>query len=116
MINYFPDYEQQCKCCGKGGLEEVFLGKLIQARRNANIPFVLNSAFRCKKHNTKIKGAKYSRHLKGIAADIKCRSSIKRFIIIDSLIKSGMSRIIIYPTFIHVDNSETKHRKVIWSK
>ncbi len=116
MLNYFTENEQSCNCCGEGRLEDVFLGKLNQARRNAGIPFVLNSAFRCEKHNTKVKGAKYSRHLKGIAADIKCKSSIRRFIIIDSLIKSGMSRIIVYPTFIHADDSKTERRKIIWSK
>ena len=55
-----------------------------------------------------------SSHQKGIAADIKSRSSRNRSAILDGLIKAGFTRIGIGKTWIHVDNDPLKARRVTW--
>ena len=114
MLNYFTSKEQSCNCCGEGKLEDIFLGKINQARRTADIPFKVNRAFSCVEHNLKVGGSKTSSHPKGLAIDIHCTSSIKRFIIIEALMKSGITRIGVYRNFIHADYDLDKPQNVIW--
>jgi len=114
MRNYFSAKEQSCNCCEGGSLDERFLERLNRARRIADIPFKVNRAFSCVTHNRKIGGSPTSSHLDGLAVDIHCTSSIKRFIIMDALIKSGITRIGVYDNFIHADYDLSKPQKVIW--
>jgi len=116
MFNYFSKKEQSCNCCNEGELEDTFLGKLNQARRIADIPFKVNRAFSCVKHNLNVGGSPTSSHPKGLAIDIHCTSSIKRFIIIDALIKARITRIGVYKNFIHADYDLDKPQNVIWYK
>lgn len=116
MLNFFSKKEQSCNCCNKGKLENSFLGKLNQARRIANIPFNINRAYSCPEHNLKIGGSPTSSHIKGLAIDIHCTSSIRRFVIIDALIGCGITRIGVYKNFIHADYDQDKPQNVIWYK
>jgi len=95
-------------------MDETFLSMLEQARAEANIPFIINSGYRTQKHNKKIGGVKSSSHLKGLAADIKCVDSRSRFIMLNSLISAGFTRIGIAKTFIHVDFDVDKSSMVYW--
>jgi len=95
-------------------MDETFLSMLDEARNEANIPFKINSGYRTIKHNKKIGGVKSSSHLKGLAVDIKCIDSRSRFIIVNSLINAGFTRIGIAKTFIHVDCDIDKSAQVIW--
>ena len=69
-----------------------FLAKLDEAREYANIPFI-----------------------KGLAVDIKVNDSRQRFLVLDSLIAVGFTRIGIAGTFIHVDSDFDKSQNVIWT-
>jgi zinc D-Ala-D-Ala carboxypeptidase len=96
-----------------------FVRKLDEARELAGVPFKINSGFRTKEHNVYLekKGyhvAKNSSHLKGLAADISTKDSKTRFLIVDSLIKVGFTRIGIGKTFVHVDSDVTKSQSVLW--
>ena len=91
-----------------------FLDKLDRARGIAKIPFRISSGYRTEEHNKKVKGVKNSAHLKGLAADIRCKRSRDRFIIVAALMEVGFTRIGIGKTFIHVDSDETKAQVVIW--
>lgn len=95
-------------------MDKTFLSMLEDARIKANIPFKINSGFRTKNHNTKVKGVKDSSHLKGVACDIACSDSRSRFIILTALLDAGFTRIGIANSFIHVDCDVDKPINVIW--
>ena len=93
-----------------------FIFKLQEARRIANIPFLITSGYRTKEHNEKVEGVKNSAHMVGKAADIACHISVNRFRIVTALLAAGFTRIGIYPTYIHVDDSQNKPSRTIFLK
>lgn len=114
MKNYFSRKEEWCPCCKQGGLLPDFRDKLNRAREIADIPFSLNSAFRCESHNKDVGGSCTSSHLVGCAVDIRCSDSRDRYLILNALMQVGFNRIGIAKTFIHVDDDLTKPSGVIW--
>lgn len=115
---YFKPAEFDCKCgaCNMGysDMDVQFVQKLDLARSIAKTAFVITSGFRCFDHNRRVGGIEESAHLTGNAADIACTRSHERFLIVSALLKVGFDRILIYDTFIHVDNDKTKPTKVLW--
>jgi uncharacterized protein YcbK (DUF882 family) len=99
---------------GLANMNEQLVQKLDLARAIAKTPFGINSAMRCEAHNRKDGGIEDSAHLTGNAVDIRCTNSHKRFLIVAALLHVGFKRVLIYDTFIHVDNDETKPQKVLW--
>ena len=91
-----------------------FLNKLDEAREYANIPFIINSAYRSPTHKESLKNPTSS-HIKGLAVDISVKDSITRFKVLDALIAVGFTRIGIAGTFIHVDLDLDKSQNVIWT-
>ena len=73
-LTYFKLEEFECSCCGEMGMDMGFLHKLDLARGLAKTPFIINSGYRCKKHNKNVGGKETSSHLKGKAVDIKVKS------------------------------------------
>ncbi len=120
MIDRFPEYikdsEAACPCCG--AMPKLpFVLKIYAARIIAGIPFSFSSFFRCKKHNKKIRGAPGSAHPLGVACDIRCTNSRKRFIIMDALIKVGFQFIEVANKHIHVDDKvRPGGQRIIWGK
>ena len=106
MSRYFKKIEEN--------MNVDFLAKLDKAREYANIPFVINSAYRGPEHPLSIKNPTSS-HIKGLAVDIKAKDSRTRFLILDALIQVGFTRIGIADTFIHVDSDLDKSQNVIWT-
>ena len=89
--------------------------KLQKARDIARIPFVINSGFRCPKHNKDIGGKPGSSHIKGLAVDIRCEDDKARFKIVAALLAAGLTRVGIAPTYIHVDDDLlTKNPERMW--
>lgn len=122
MINYFNYYEFDSPLQEGSGqlMDKGFLFMLNNARHIANIPFKITSGFRVEADIERLKKEGYkvspnSSHLKGYAADIAVQSSNARFLIIDSLLKAGFTRIGIANKFIHVDNDPDKPANVIWT-
>lgn len=71
LTQNFTDTELACPCCQKCAMNLFFLRALQHVRTQCERPFVINSGFRCEKHNKSIKGAAvHSRHRYGMAADI----------------------------------------------
>ena len=109
-----------CKCgkCGKGymQMEDELLDKLFEARRLANVPFIINSAFRCVAHNTAVGGKPDSAHLRGYAVDIRYANSNQKFEMIAALIKVGFTRIgdNVTHSFIHVDCDPSLPQRVFF--
>mgnify|MGYP003656016932 CR=1 FL=1 len=86
MSKYFKNIEDN--------MNEDFLAKLDEAREYANIPFIINSAYRSPEHP---------------------EDSRTRFLILDALLAVGFNRIGIADTFIHVDSDLDKSQSVIWT-
>ena len=95
-------------------MEQSFLNMIDSARGKACTPFVINSGYRCLKHNFDVGGAGNSSHTLGLAADIKCTESRERSLIISALYDVGFNRMGIAKTYIHVDFDLLKDRNVTW--
>ena len=86
-------------------MNEDFLFRLDYARHKANTPFVITSGYRSEAHNNKVsKIGERSPHRRGLAADISTTNSRSRFLILQSLMGAGFTRIGIGKDFIHVDS------------
>ena len=113
-----PDLE------GSGSnMNYTFLEKLDQARGLAGIPFKITSGYRTEAYQDDLTRRGYktakkgtSPHLKGLAADISVKDSRQRYIVINSLLLAGFTRLGIGDNFIHVDLStyEGHRQNVIW--
>lgn len=95
-------------------LKPELVRMLDKARGYAGIPFVITSGYRSKAHNKRVGGVPNSAHTKGLAVDLRARTSKDRFTIISALIKAGFSRIGIGRTFIHADIDSSKSAQVAW--
>ena len=123
-MKWFKDGEFRCRCCGglppdaqeniRALVEEV----LDPVREAFGGPIVVNSGYRCERHNAAVGGVRNSQHLRGEAADIapagfKIQDS--GFRIQDSRFKAELERLkeiiiengrfdqlIDYGTFLHV--------------
>jgi zinc D-Ala-D-Ala carboxypeptidase len=95
-------------------MQADFLTKLVEARKEANIPFHITSGFRTPVHNKKVKGEKNSAHLRGYAADIAAPTSLDRYTIITAALKVGFNRIGVGKTYVHLDNDPTLPPNVMW--
>lgn len=102
-MKYFILDEFKCKCCGIQHMDGIFLAMLDNARDHANVPFQINSGYRCEKHNQEV-GSTSKNHTSGKAADIACTSGPVRLKIIMGLIRAGFRRIGIKKTFVHCDS------------
>ena len=107
MSKYFKNIEEN--------MDVDFLAKLDKAREYADLPFIINSAYRSPEHNAKVGGKPGSSHIKGLAVDISAKDSRTRFLILDALFAVGFTRIGIADSFIHVDSDIDKSQNVIWT-
>ena len=113
--DYFPEKPWACKCgCGYDNIDSLLVNMLNMARYYANTAFVITSACRCTAHNFDEGGKDNSSHLTGLAADIRCLHSHKRYKIMRGLDKAGFKRIGMAKTFIHVDVDDTKPQPCVW--
>tara|TARA_R110002110_G_scaffold5379_1_gene27826 strand:- start:146 stop:469 length:324 start_codon:yes stop_codon:yes gene_type:complete len=106
MSKYFKNIEDN--------MNVDFLAKLDEAREYANIPFIINSAYRSPTHPESIKNPTSS-HIKGLAVDISARDNSTRGAVLEALRAVGFNRIGIASTFIHVDLDVEKSQNVTWT-
>lgn len=104
-MKYFTLSEFDCQCCGQSQMDLDFVHKLDKAREIAHTAFIINSGYRCPKHNAAI-GSTSENHPSGHAADIACDNGPERLKILTGLIQAGFKRIGIRKDFIHVDDME----------
>ena len=117
MLKYFnysefdsPDVQ------GSGQLmDKSLLEMLDEVRDKFDKPMYITSGYRTEKHNTKVGGTPNSSHLRGLAVDIACSSSVDRYHLINCLLDVGFKRIGIANSFIHVDIDKEKAKEVIWT-
>jgi len=76
---------------------------------------LVNSGFRCTKHNKEVGGVPSSAHTKGEAADIACTDSHKRYLLLRAAIKV-FKRIEVGSEWLHMDEDETLPTEVVFLK
>lgn len=113
-MKYFEKLEFRCPCCKKVDMNADFLNLLDRARDLAGIPFIINSGYRCWTHNKMSGGSASSSHLKGLAVDIRAKTSGQKYLIVKGLLDVGITRIGISDKFIHADVDKAKDREVLW--
>ena len=70
MTEHFSDKELVCKCgCGKQNMQVSFMAQLEGLRMAYDKPIILNSAYRCQRHDRAIGGAGV--HPEGRAIDAR---------------------------------------------
>lgn len=116
LNKYFHSDEFVCKCgCGIFNLDPDFLKWLTEARRIADVPFIINSGCRCPSHNYIVGGATLSPHLtteaiKARGADVKAETVVIMSAILRGALMAGIQGIAIGVNYIHLD---TKGRRMI---
>ena len=115
-LDYFKMKEFMCPCgCKQNDMKKEFLEMIDLARYYSQIPYKLNSGFRCQDHNDSLsQSKKTSSHIKGYAADIHCVDSKSRALILGGLMEAGFTRIGIAKTFLHADCDPDKPMGVVW--
>ncbi|MBU2118765.1 MAG: hypothetical protein KJ954_14350 [Alphaproteobacteria bacterium] len=112
MKSYFTDAELKCPCCWKLVMDQDFLEKLNQARELAGFAFSVDSGYRCEKHNAEV-GSTSTNHTRGKAADIICPDGYQKYVMVRSMIITGLLGIGIGKDFLHVDTNRTM--PAIWT-
>lgn len=105
QLTYFrPDEFSRCSpSCSLSDMDKGFMTLLDNARSLADVPFVLNSAFRSSEWDISKGRSGTGYHTKGRAVDIACSDSSSRSRIVRACLCLGLS-CGISRTFIHVDN------------
>lgn len=113
---YFKEKEfQACTPpCSLQDMNQETMNRLDRAREIADIPFVINSAYRSpaweKAHGRTGDGAHPHRR----AVDIRCNTPQNRMKIVSALLIAGFRRIGIGKTYVHADDDPKKAQDVIW--
>lgn len=102
------------KDSGEKYMQKEFLRVLTEVRIAADIPFKINSGYRTIKHNKKVGGSKDSAHTNGYAVDIVANTSATRFKIVQAALATGITRIGIGKTYVHLDTDPTLPQGVMW--
>ena len=110
-MKWFKEKEFACKCCGqlpplaRENVKALVREVLDPVRERLGMPIVVNSGYRCEKHNKDVGGVRNSQHLRGEAADIHCQDNEK---LKQLIIENGkFDQLITYPTFLHVSYKRT---------
>lgn len=105
------------------GLDPTFVEKLEKARELAGIPFIISSGYRSPEKNQSVIGAvPDSSHTKGLAVDLRVRTSRETALIIDAAKSAGIDRRGIYvdsywnPRHVHIDVDPEKVTEVLFIK
>lgn len=113
-MKYFREGEFACKCCGllppsvRENIEALVDNVLDPARQKFGGLVLVNSGYRCPKHNAEVGGVARSQHLVGEAADVVPIENGKLKIenlqgLARIIVENGrIDQLILYPTFIHV--------------
>lgn len=106
-MKWFTEKEFKCRCCGRvaypENIEALVNNVLDPAREKLGMPIMVNSGYRCPKHNAEVGGVQGSQHLVGEAADVSAGSTQANERLAKIIEENGRyDQLIIYPTFLHV--------------
>jgi uncharacterized protein YcbK (DUF882 family) len=105
--------EFACKCCGKVEVDKKLV-TLLQDMRDIVGPLVIESGYRCEKHNAEVGGGKNSAHLRGKAADIRCYTPRLRYDLL-CVVPTRFTRFGVGENLIHVDVDDSLDQDVAWT-
>lgn len=101
----------------KDGSQVVFIDTHLVAildilRNQVGKPVYINSGYRTPTRNKEVGGAKYSYHMRGMAADIRISGMTAKEIAnkLNAIIPDECG-IIVYSTWVHIDTRTKKYRK-----
>lgn len=116
-IKYFKPSEFDSpdeKGSGGTGMNEDFVRLLDELRSLLGRPLIITSGYRTATLNSDIGGSPQSKHLEGIAADIRAYNGYERATIVDKALDLGFKGIGVYDKHIHLDTRGQKFA-VMWS-
>jgi uncharacterized protein YcbK (DUF882 family) len=115
LTKNFSYSEFECRCgCKFNSVQIDLVTRLQRVRDEWKWPIRINSGSRCETHNDWEGGTIESSHLIGMAADIKCNQSAKRYALLPIILKH-FPRIGVGEDFIHVDVNPDKYQDVLWT-
>lgn len=102
--------EIDCKCLNKSCQHILISDRLLKSyvtlRKLINLPFTINSGYRCPQHNLSAGGATLSRHMSGEAIDVSSKNILEVFDeehLKDLITFSEFTFYKFYKTFVHLD-------------
>ena len=110
---HFKVQEFACKDGSQVVFIDDYLVSILDILRNqVGKPVYINSGYRTPTRNKAINGAKYSYHMRGMAADIRVEGMTAKEIAnkLDKIIPNECG-IIVYSTWVHIDTRTKKYRK-----
>lgn len=110
---HFKVKEFACKDGSKVVFIDSYLVSILDILRNqVGKPVIINSGYRTPEWNKKCDGARYSYHMRGMAADIRINGMSPKGIA-DKLNKiiPNECGIIVYKNWVHIDTRTSKYRK-----
>jgi len=115
LTEHFDLNEFRCPCCGDV-IESAAraLAEQLEPVRAEYGPILIWSGYRCPRHNAKVGGRLFSKHLTGQAADIAVSSDADRYSLLTELVKNGFRRLGIAARYIHADNADARP-PMIWT-
>ena len=112
-MKHFKRSEFACKCgkCESIAVDYELVEVLDDLREHFGRPVVVTSGYRCIEHNRAIGGAESSKHMLGIASDIRCvgvtPNAIYNYLDGKYPNKYGLGK---YNAWVHVDVRQDKAR------
>lgn len=97
-------------CCDCTYIDEELVSLLEQIRTHFQAPVLINSGYRCQKHNRSVGGATASQHLKGKAADVRV-AGVLPIQVAQFARQCGAGGVGLYDNFVHVD---TRKGNAFW--
>lgn len=110
---HFKVKEFACRDGSQVVFIDSYLVSILDILRNqVGKPVIINSGYRTPTHNAKVDGAKYSYHMRGMAADIRIKNMTAKEIAnkLNKIIPDECG-IIVYNTWVHIDTRTKKYRK-----
>ncbi len=110
-MKWFKEKEFACRCCGelpplaRANVRALVDEVLDPVREKLGKAIVVNSGYRCPRHNAAVGGVRNSQHLRGEAADIVLvnGSGLRVQDLADAIKEHGVfDQLIVYPGFVHV--------------
>lgn len=110
---YFKVKEFACKDGSQVVFIDSYLVSILDILRNqVGKPVIINSGYRTPGRNKEVNGAKYSYHMRGMAADIRINGMSAKEIAnkLNKIIPNECG-IIVYKNWVHIDTRTSKYRK-----
>lgn len=110
---YFKVKEFACQDGSQVVFIDGYLVSILDILRNkVGKPVIINSGYRTPTRNKEVGGAKYSYHMRGMAADIRINGMSAREVAnkLNAIVPDECG-IIVYSTWVHIDTRTKKYRK-----